>query len=94
MLGNDLAGVVTQVGADVPGYRVGDEVCARPRDLRIGAFEEDIAIDHADIILNPDSLTMEAAAAVPLVAPATWRCVAARTTSDDSRVPEPPGATR
>jgi NADPH:quinone reductase-like Zn-dependent oxidoreductase len=73
VLGHDLAGVVTQVGADVWDYKVGDEVYARPRDLRIGAFAEYIAIDHADIALKPNSLTMEESAAVPLVALAAWQ---------------------
>jgi NADPH:quinone reductase-like Zn-dependent oxidoreductase len=73
VLGHDAAGVVTQVGADVPDYRVGDEVYARPRDLRIGTFAEYIAIDHADMALKPSSLTMEEAGAVPLVALASWQ---------------------
>ena len=59
----------------MPDYRVGDEVYARPRDLRIGAFAEYIAIDHADIALKPNSLTMEEAAAVPLVALAAWQAL-------------------
>ena len=74
-LGHDLAGVVTQVGADVRGYKVGDEVFARPRDLRIGAFAEYIAIDHEDIAHKPTSLTMVEAAAVPLVALAAWQAL-------------------
>src|SRR5437868_1406063 len=45
VLGHDLAGIVTQVGADVRDYKVNDEIYARPRDLRIGAFAEYIAID-------------------------------------------------
>ena len=36
VLGHDVAGVVTQVGPAVRDVRVGDEVYARPRDLRIG----------------------------------------------------------
>lgn len=75
VLGHDVAGVVTQVGADVHGFKVGDEVYSRPRDLRIGAFAEYIAIDHADIALKPKSLTMEEAAAVPLVALAAWQAL-------------------
>nr|WP_237557719.1 MULTISPECIES: alcohol dehydrogenase catalytic domain-containing protein [Streptomyces] len=39
-LGHDVAGVVTRVGSAVRGLRVGDEVYARPRDLRIGGFAE------------------------------------------------------
>jgi NADPH:quinone reductase-like Zn-dependent oxidoreductase len=76
VLGHDVAGVVTRVGADVRDYKVGDEVYARPRDLRIGTFAEYIAIDHADIALKPHSLTMEESAAVPLVALATWQALA------------------
>jgi NADPH:quinone reductase-like Zn-dependent oxidoreductase len=75
VLGHDVAGVVTRVGADVRDYKVGDEVYSRPRDLRIGAFAEYIAIDHADIALKPKSLTMEEAAAVPLVALAAWQAL-------------------
>lgn len=73
VLGHDVAGVVTRAGSDVRDYKVGDEVYARPRDLRIGAFAEYIAIDHVDIALKPNSLTMEEAAAVPLVALAAWQ---------------------
>ena len=40
VLGHDVAGVVTAVGADVRGFTVGDEVYSRPRDLRIGTFAE------------------------------------------------------
>jgi NADPH:quinone reductase-like Zn-dependent oxidoreductase len=73
VLGHDLAGIVTALGRDVQDFKVGDEVYARPRDLRIGAFAEYIAIDHADLARKPRSLTMEEAAAVPLVALAAWQ---------------------
>ncbi|TNM43286.1 NADP-dependent oxidoreductase [Nocardioides albidus] len=75
VLGHDLSGVITQVGSDVRGYEVGDEVYARPRDLRIGAFAEQVAIDAADIALKPTSLSFEEAAAVPLVALAAWQAL-------------------
>lgn len=75
VLGHDLAGVVTRVGADVRDYKVGDEVYSRPRDLRIGAFAEYLAIDHADVAPKPRSLTMEASGAIPLVALAAWQAL-------------------
>jgi len=56
---------VIAVGAGVTEFVVGDEVYARPRDLRIGTFAERIAIDEADVAHKPTSLTMEQAAAVP-----------------------------
>jgi NADPH:quinone reductase-like Zn-dependent oxidoreductase len=73
VLGHDVAGVVTQVGAGVRDFKVGDEVYARPRDLRIGTFAEYIAIDQDDIAPKPASLTLHEAAAVPLVALAAWQ---------------------
>src|SRR4029453_17338160 len=38
VLGHDVAGVVTGVGSAVRDVQVGDEVYARPRDLRVGTF--------------------------------------------------------
>jgi NADPH:quinone reductase-like Zn-dependent oxidoreductase len=78
VIGHDVAGVVTQVGATVRDFRVGDEVYARPRDLRIGTFAEYIAIDHDDVALKPASLTLHEAAAVPLVALAAWQILVER----------------
>ena len=76
VLGHDVAGVVTQVGADVRDFKVGDEVYSRPRDLRIGTFAEFIAIDVDDVALKPSSLSFEEAGAVPLVALASWQALA------------------
>jgi NADPH:quinone reductase-like Zn-dependent oxidoreductase len=75
VLGHDVAGIVTEVGADVRDFKVGDEVYARPRDLRIGTFAEYVAIDQDDIALKPRSLTLQQAAAVPLVALAAWQAL-------------------
>ncbi|HEV8198870.1 MAG TPA: NADP-dependent oxidoreductase [Candidatus Polarisedimenticolia bacterium] len=75
VLGHDLAGIVTRVGREVRDYKVGDEVYSRPRDLRIGAFADYIAVDVADIALKPQSLTMEDSAALPLVALAAWQAL-------------------
>jgi NADPH:quinone reductase-like Zn-dependent oxidoreductase len=74
-LGHDVAGVITSIGTDVRDFQVGDEIFARPRDLRIGAFAESVAIDAADIAIKPSSLTFEEAAAVPLVALAAWQAL-------------------
>lgn len=73
VLGHDVSGLVTEVGADVRAFTVGDEVYARPRDLRIGTFGEFIAIDQGDVALKPKSLSFDEAAAVPLVALAAWQ---------------------
>lgn len=78
VLGHDLAGVITEVGADVRDFTVGDEVYARPRDQRIGTFAEFIAVDQDDVAPKPTSLTIQDAAAVPLVALAAWQILVER----------------
>src|SRR5678815_4833078 len=75
VLGHDLAGTVERLGTDVRDFVIGDEVYSRPRDLRIGAFAEYIAIDHDDLALKPKSLSMHEAGAVPLVALAAWQAL-------------------
>lgn len=74
-LGHDLAGTVVRVGPKVRGFKTGDEVYARPRDHRIGTFAEVIAVDQADLALKPASLTMEEAAAIPLVGLTAWQAL-------------------
>lgn len=73
ILGHDLSGVVIDVGSKVSKFKLGDEIFARPRDLRIGAFAERIALHEDDAALKPRSLTMEEAAALPLVSLASWQ---------------------
>jgi NADPH:quinone reductase-like Zn-dependent oxidoreductase len=74
-LGHDVSGVITEVGSEVRDFKIGDEIYARPRDLRIGTFAEQIAIDSDDVSLKPRSLSFEEAAAVPLVALAAWQAM-------------------
>lgn len=75
VLGHDAAGVVARVGPAVRAFKVGDEVYARPRDLRIGTFAEFVAIDERDVALKPRTLSFVEAAAVPLVALAAWQAL-------------------
>lgn len=75
VLGHDVAGVVTQVGPAVTGFKVGDAVYSRPRDLRIGTFAESVAVDQADVALKPVTLSFAEAGAVPLVALAAWQAL-------------------
>ncbi|MDO5898293.1 NADP-dependent oxidoreductase [Agrobacterium sp. Azo12] len=75
ILGHDLAGTVIRVGVNVREFKVGDEVYARPRDQRVGAFAEMIAIDAADVAPKPQSLSMEQAASIPLVGLTAWQAL-------------------
>ncbi|MDQ3899504.1 MAG: NADP-dependent oxidoreductase, partial [Actinomycetota bacterium] len=75
VLGHDVAGVVTRVGPAVRNFTVGDEVYARPDKDRIGTFAELIAIGQDDVALMPTCLSMQQAAAVPLVGLTAWQAL-------------------
>jgi NADPH:quinone reductase-like Zn-dependent oxidoreductase len=75
ILGNDVAGVVVRVGARVRKFKPGDEVYARPDKNRIGTFAEFISINEDDLAPQPKQLTMEEAAAVPLVGLTAWQAL-------------------
>lgn len=78
VLGNEVAGVVVRVGANVRRFKPGDAVYARPAKDRIGTFAEYIAMDEADIAIKPNNLTMEEAASIPLVALTAWQVLVER----------------
>jgi NADPH:quinone reductase-like Zn-dependent oxidoreductase len=75
VLGNDVAGVVVEVGSRVRRFKPGDEVYARPDKNRIGTFAEFIAMDEGDVAVKPANLTMEEAASVPLVGLTAWQAL-------------------
>jgi NADPH:quinone reductase-like Zn-dependent oxidoreductase len=73
VLGNDVAGVVVDVGSRVRRFKPGDEVYARPDKDRIGTFAEFIAMNEGDVAIKPRELTMEEAASIPLVGLTAWQ---------------------
>jgi NADPH:quinone reductase-like Zn-dependent oxidoreductase len=70
-----VAGVVVRVGARVRTFTPGDEVYARPSKDRIGTFAQFIAVHEDDLAPKPTRLTMEEAAAVPLVSLTAWQAL-------------------
>jgi NADPH:quinone reductase-like Zn-dependent oxidoreductase len=75
VLGHDVAGVVTEVGRRVQGFKPGDEVYARPDDFRIGSFAEYAAVKEGSLALKPKALSMEEAASLPLVGLTAWQAL-------------------
>lgn len=75
VLGHDVAGTVMRVGPRVSRIKVGDEVYARPRDLRIGTFAELVAAHEDTVALKPRNLTMEEAASIPLIGLTAWQAL-------------------
>ena len=75
VLGHDVAGVVVRVGPRVRQFKMGDEVYARPDDLRIGTFAEFVAVHEDSVAIKPRNLTMEEAASIPLVGLTAWQAL-------------------
>ncbi|WP_163849566.1 alcohol dehydrogenase catalytic domain-containing protein [Pseudooceanicola aestuarii] len=74
VLGMDCAGVIEEVGAGVTGFAVGDEVygCAGGLADLQGALAEFMLADARLIAPKPKTLSMRAAAALPLVGITAW----------------------
>lgn len=73
ILGHDLAGVVIRAGSKTSRFKPGDEVFARASDFNIGTFAQYIALNENDLAQKPTNISMEEAAAVPLVALTVWQ---------------------
>ena len=75
VLGHDVAGVVVRVGSGVRQFKPGDEVYARPHDLRIGTFAEFVAVKECALTFKPKNISMEEAASLPLVGLTAWQAL-------------------
>ncbi|MDO2935002.1 NADP-dependent oxidoreductase [Paeniglutamicibacter sulfureus] len=74
-IGHDMAGSVIGIGANVTGFKIGDEVYARVAKDRVGTFAERVAVTEADLALRPTSVTVAEAASLPLVALTAWQAL-------------------
>jgi NADPH:quinone reductase len=74
ILGIDMAGVVAAVGADVAGFRVGDEVYGMTGGVGgvQGSLAEYAAVDASLLALKPAHFSMREAASLPLVFITAW----------------------
>lgn len=75
VLGHDVAGVVVRTGALARGVEVGDEVCARVDDGRIGTFAEFVPVKASSLAPKPRNLSMVEAASIPLVGLTAWQAL-------------------
>ncbi len=64
--GTDLAGVVTNVGADVTGFKIGDRVFGSIPIGLSGAFAERAAIPAANTALLPEGISFDEGAALSI----------------------------
>ena len=75
VLGNDLSGVVFDVGSRVTRFKKGDAVYARVDKNRIGTFADFAVVRDGAAALNPINVTFEEAASLPLVALTAWQAL-------------------
>ena len=66
--GNEVVGVVEELGSRVSNFKLGDRVFARLPLDHIGAFAEYVVVDSEALVEVPEYLTDIEAAAVPLTA--------------------------
>jgi len=69
VLGLECSGVVAQVGADVAGWAVGDEVCAL---LAGGGYGEQVLVPAGQLMPVPAGVDLVTAGALPEVACTVW----------------------
>jgi NADPH:quinone reductase-like Zn-dependent oxidoreductase len=73
ILGSDLAGIVEAIGAEVSGFKLGDEVYGATNEQFSGAYAE-FAVPLARMMAQkPKTLTFIEAAAAPVVAITAWQ---------------------
>ena len=75
--GWDAAGKIIELGKDVSGFKLGDEVYSYTRlpEVQWGTYAESIAIPSHFVSLKPQSLSLAEAAAVPLVGLTAWQAL-------------------
>lgn len=73
VLGNDLAGVITEIGNQVKKFKVGDEVYAKTDQT--GAFAEFTKVKETSLAFKPKNISMQQASALPLVSLTAWQAL-------------------
>ncbi|HDG8500489.1 TPA: NADP-dependent oxidoreductase [Staphylococcus aureus] len=74
-LGNELTGIITEIGSKVTEYKIGDKIYTRLPIDKIGAFAEYIAIDVNAISKLPSNLSLKTGAAAPLTGLTAYQAI-------------------
>ncbi|KAI9030461.1 zinc-binding alcohol dehydrogenase family protein [Hyaloraphidium curvatum] len=89
VVGWDAAGIVEEVGSEVSGFAVGDEVFWAGDRTRPGCNAELELVDYRIVGFKPKSLSFEDAAALPLCAITSWEGLVEHMGIPVSSVPNP-----
>lgn len=89
VLGWDIAGIITEVGANVTEFTVGDRVFARP-DMdatgKFGSYATFMAVNVDKVAAMPDNMTFAEAAALPLAGETALQMLRELRVADGSKV--------
>ncbi|MEQ8547593.1 MAG: NADP-dependent oxidoreductase [Cyclobacteriaceae bacterium] len=66
-IGYDLSGLVTEIGADVTDFAIGDEVYSRVPQEQMGTVTAYVAVSSEMVAKKPTSISFEEAAGLPLI---------------------------
>lgn len=66
-IGFDVSGVVTEKGAEVKGFEIGDKVYTRVPQNQMGTVAEFVAVDFTVVSKKPENISFEEAAGLPLI---------------------------
>jgi putative PIG3 family NAD(P)H quinone oxidoreductase len=69
VLGLECSGIISEIGAGVTGWSVGDEVCAL---LSGGGYAERVAVPAGQLLPRPSGVELATAAALPEVTCTVW----------------------
>lgn len=75
VMGYDLSGVVSEVGAEVKGFKIGDEVFARPNQADSGSLAQFARVKEVELAQKPKTVSHAQAASVPLAGLTAWQAL-------------------
>ena len=65
-IGRDVSGIVEEIGLDVEGFKVGDNVFSRISEECVGTMAEYVISNESDVSLMPSNLNFLESASIPL----------------------------
>lgn len=75
VMGYDVSGIITAVGGDVTGFKVGDAVFARAHQEDAGALAGVARVQASALAHKPESITHLEAASIPLTGLTAWQAL-------------------
>ncbi|MCS3736459.1 NADP-dependent oxidoreductase [Mucilaginibacter dorajii] len=76
ILGWDISGVITETGADVTGFKAGDEVFSMIEFPKLGkAYAEYVVAKPSELAIKPANISHDEAAAATLAALTAWQAL-------------------